>query len=130
WTWREKQILDHRVGTQEIETREKQFGIGGHALKNGVRQFEPLRLHRALARTAVSVEQRDQIANQQSPVESVRIAREREVLRVVDWPACGPHAIPKLGAQVAARQLGPGRVNAEAYRVCERRRHMAGHAKI
>ena len=80
----DEEILDHRAGSQEVQPGEEQLGVCRNALEDGVRQLQPPFQVVSRERRLVCLQQRDEIADQQRGVHGVRVARDRENVRMVD----------------------------------------------
>ena len=113
----DEEILDDRIGRQEVETREEQLGIGRHALKDSVSETQPAIRIAVRARRTIGVEQAHEIAQQQGVVHRVRIARVRQHLDGIDRLMGPPHRVAKLRPQVATGEHGAGAVHGQSIRI-------------
>ena len=127
---RAEQIFDHGRRTEEIQAGEKQFGIGGQALKDDIRQFQPLVSIRLQACCAVRLQQGNQIADEQGHVHRIREMCQGDYLPIVVCPAGLPGAVSKLRSQVAAGERGARLVNLSTVVIHKRSGHSVGNHKV
>jgi hypothetical protein len=68
---RYEEVLDHAVGTQQVETIQKQLGIRRNALTNGACQFDPLLAVAIVRGVFISGKERHETLNQQGEIKGI-----------------------------------------------------------
>ncbi len=80
-------MLDHAVGTQQLDAIEKQLRIGRNALTDRVRQLEPLPDVVTVPGVFIRFEQRHELLNQQGEIEGIGVTGVQHHALVIDGDA-------------------------------------------
>ena len=103
----DEEILDHRAGAKQIESREKQFRVRRHALQDCIGECEPFVVR---ARRPVRFQERDEVAHQQGRVHRVGVARDGDDVERRRQTVSRAH--DEARAQISARGSAGGEFEA------------------